>query len=146
MALMQRIKQPKVALAHQAVKIRSRQLWWNLHGMLLLPNVSPIRLLTWPCSTRTLPHHARSARESLHPRRRAQALMMRAEKCMFAAGLLLALAASAAHARPLDTAVRGDAGASPPWFCHDLECPKFKVVENMTDIGIEHRQYPAGVG
>jgi len=31
-----------------------------------------------------------------------------------------------------------------PWFCHDLDCPKFKLVQNMTDIGIEHRRYESG--
>lgn len=30
-----------------------------------------------------------------------------------------------------------------PWFCHDLDCPKFKSVDNITDLGIEHRKYPA---
>lgn len=32
---------------------------------------------------------------------------------------------------------------SSPWFCHDLECPKFSLVKNMTDLGIELRSYPA---
>ena len=31
-----------------------------------------------------------------------------------------------------------------PWFCHDLECPKFKVV-NKTDV-YETREYEAGDG
>ncbi|KAI8463957.1 MAG: SOUL-domain-containing protein [Monoraphidium minutum] len=60
-----------------------------------------------------------------------------------AAGCLLLALAGASAARPLDAA--GGGGSNPaeaPWFCHDLECPKYKVVENMTDIGIEHRQYP----
>jgi hypothetical protein len=31
-----------------------------------------------------------------------------------------------------------------PWFCHELDCPKFKLMQNMTDIGIEHRRYESG--
>lgn len=28
-----------------------------------------------------------------------------------------------------------------PWFCHDLECPEFELVENLTSIGVELRRY-----
>lgn len=46
--------------------------------------------------------------------------------------LLLALVACVPHARADDS----DA----PWFCHSLDCPRFKLVKNHTDLGIEHRQ------
>jgi len=31
-----------------------------------------------------------------------------------------------------------------PWFCHDLECPEFKKIGNMTEetVGFEERCYP----
>lgn len=28
-----------------------------------------------------------------------------------------------------------------PWFCHELECPQFELVENLTSIGVELRRY-----
>eukprot|EP00775_Hariotina_reticulata_P004837 gene4837-5084_t len=31
-----------------------------------------------------------------------------------------------------------------PWFCHELDCPQFTVVKNITDIGVELRHYDAG--
>jgi hypothetical protein len=31
-----------------------------------------------------------------------------------------------------------------PWFCHDLDCPTYKMVKNLTDINIEYRSYQAG--
>lgn len=31
-----------------------------------------------------------------------------------------------------------------PRFCHDLDCPRYKVLSNLTDIGVELREYEAG--
>lgn len=31
-----------------------------------------------------------------------------------------------------------------PWFCHDLDCPTYKLLKNLTDINIEYRSYQAG--
>eukprot|EP00878_Enallax_costatus_P025074 GHUV01026795.1.p2 GENE.GHUV01026795.1~~GHUV01026795.1.p2 ORF type:complete len:258 (-),score=42.49 GHUV01026795.1:1099-1758(-) len=31
-----------------------------------------------------------------------------------------------------------------PWFCHDLDCPKYKLLKNLTDIDIEYRSYQPG--
>lgn len=28
-----------------------------------------------------------------------------------------------------------------PWFCHELDCPQYEVVENLTSIGVELRRY-----
>jgi hypothetical protein len=61
---------------------------------------------------------------------------------VLAVACLLALVAGTV-ARPLEVASGGAVGDA-PWFCHDLECPKYKLVENLTDIGIEHRTYPSG--
>jgi hypothetical protein len=36
-----------------------------------------------------------------------------------------------------------DAAAASPWFCHDLDCPRFSLQKNLTDLGIELRRYPA---
>ena len=43
---------------------------------------------------------------------------------------------------PVDVEVPTSLGR--PWFCHDLECPKFKVV-NKTEV-YETREYEAGDG
>lgn len=47
--------------------------------------------------------------------------------------LFLVLAASIALA---------SAASSKPWFCHDLDCPDFKVVEQNDDY--EVREYAKG--
>lgn len=48
----------------------------------------------------------------------------------------------------LALAVAASASVAPaweaPWFCHDLDCPQFTLVKNMTDMGIEHRRYDSG--
>lgn len=31
-----------------------------------------------------------------------------------------------------------------PWFCHELDCPPFKLIQNFTDLGLELREYRAG--
>lgn len=63
-----------------------------------------------------------------------------------AALLLLALAAaasaSASRVAPAGAPI-GAAGADAPWFCHDLDCPRYTVAENLTDLGVELRRYPA---
>lgn len=52
--------------------------------------------------------------------------------------LLLAIAFSAVSAS------QDSSEWEAPWFCHDLDCPKFKVAKNLTEIGVEMRQYDAG--
>jgi hypothetical protein len=36
-----------------------------------------------------------------------------------------------------------DAWATKPWFCHELDCPQYEVLENLTSIGVEVRRYAA---
>jgi hypothetical protein len=31
-----------------------------------------------------------------------------------------------------------------PWFCHELDCPRFTIVKNLTEFGVELRRYEAG--
>jgi hypothetical protein len=75
--------------------------------------------------------------------------MPRASARAAAAALLLLLAAVvvavAVAARPATAAA---AAAAPkeqawpkPWFCHELDCPEFEVLENLTSIGVELRRY-----
>lgn len=41
------------------------------------------------------------------------------------------------------TTAAGDDGER-PWFCHELDCPDFKLEKNLTALGgIELRAYPA---
>ncbi|KIY95363.1 Heme-binding protein 2 [Monoraphidium neglectum] len=68
---------------------------------------------------------------------------------VLAVACLLALVAGTV-ARPLEVASGGAVGDA-PWFCHDLECPKYKLVENLTDIAkwvtttVEGKSYDASV-
>jgi hypothetical protein len=56
--------------------------------------------------------------------------------------LLLCAASAALAARP---AHHTPANEESPWFCHDLDCPKFTVVKNITD-DVQLRKYAAGTG
>lgn len=31
-----------------------------------------------------------------------------------------------------------------PWFCHDLDCPEYKLLKNLSDIDVEYRSYQKG--
>eukprot|EP00882_Tetradesmus_deserticola_P006489 GHRQ01006828.1.p1 GENE.GHRQ01006828.1~~GHRQ01006828.1.p1 ORF type:complete len:232 (+),score=99.18 GHRQ01006828.1:32-727(+) len=54
--------------------------------------------------------------------------------------LLLCAASAASAARP---ASHTPAVVESPWFCHDLDCPTFTLVKNITD-DVQLRQYAAG--
>lgn len=56
--------------------------------------------------------------------------------------LLLCAASAALAARPASHAP-ATANDESPWFCHDLDCPKFTVVKNITD-DVQLRRYAAG--
>jgi len=59
-----------------------------------------------------------------------------------AAAAVAALPAAATAARPPVAAPASAlAWDKAPWFCHDLDCPQFEVVENLTAIGVELRRY-----
>jgi hypothetical protein len=51
------------------------------------------------------------------------------------------LAAVALAAAVLLFAGTADASWNKPWFCHELDCPEYEVVENLTSIGVELRRY-----
>ncbi|GBF95219.1 hypothetical protein Rsub_07934 [Raphidocelis subcapitata] len=55
------------------------------------------------------------------------------------------MADAARAAPPADAAAAAadDSAAAVPWFCHDLDCPRFSIKKNLTDLGIELRRYPA---
>jgi hypothetical protein len=54
--------------------------------------------------------------------------------------LVLCAASAALAARPASHTPAND---DSPWFCHDLDCPKFTLVKNITD-DVQLRKYAAG--
>jgi hypothetical protein len=65
---------------------------------------------------------------------------------LVASGTLLRTAAAARASPSAAPAGVGGAGVewTKPWYCHDLDCPRFKIVKNLTDLGLELRHYEAG--
>jgi hypothetical protein len=61
---------------------------------------------------------------------------MRLSVCL----LVLCAASAALAARPASHTPAND---DSPWFCHDLDCPKFTLVKNITD-DVQLRKYAAG--
>lgn len=68
-------------------------------------------------------------------------VFQRAPAALALALALLCSAGVAAAARPGKAARAAGVAWTKPWYCHDLDCPHFKSVKNLTDLGLELRHY-----
>jgi hypothetical protein len=122
----------------------------------------PPLLVICPGTPAPAPRDARHPSPARHAQSEPRARLDSMRAAAAAAVLLLLAASGAAAARAgrgagASAAASGMAHAAhaaavggefvKPWYCHDLDCPRFRSVKNLTDVGdggLELRHYAAG--